>query len=89
MNLLEALYEGKFPAFCELNVWDEKYAKLVEQIAEVEAEMLQTCPEVSQLLDRYQHLQFEINRITFYHEFQSGFRIGAQLMEEIKPYPEK
>ncbi|MEE5994620.1 MAG: hypothetical protein V3G42_15570 [Oscillospiraceae bacterium] len=44
------------------------------------------------LFERYQQIQSSINSIMMYREFRNGFRIGAQLMEEMKKpldYPKK
>ena len=86
MDILEMMYNGKFPPFYELNIWNEEYEKLVKRIVEVEAEISKISPEASKLLDDYQEIQSAINTITFYHEFSAGFRVGAQLMlEMLKP----
>lgn len=83
MSLLKALYCGNIPAFSEINLWNEEYAKLVDEIVQVEAELSQISPEASKLLSRYQDLQSAINTIIHYHEFRTGFQVGAQLMQEM------
>lgn len=83
MSLLETLYRGNIPAFSEINLWSDKYAKLIDQIVEVESEIAKISPEASQLLSRYQDLQSKIEAITYYHEFRTGVQVGAQLMAEM------
>ncbi len=83
MTLLEAMYRGKVPTFCEVNLWNTEYAELVRQITEVETEILQTYPDIKPLLNRFQDIQNEINSISYYHEFQIGYKVGAQLMLEM------
>ena len=92
MDLLELMYNGKFPPFYALNLWNEEYAKLVSEYAETENKIIETCPEVKELFEHYQEIQSKINTIMQYREFRNGFRIGAQLMEEMKKpldYPKK
>ncbi len=83
MTLLEAMYRGKVPTFCEVNLWNAEYSELVRQITEIEAEILQTYPDIKPLLNRFQDIQNEINSISYYHEFRIGYKVGAQLMLEM------
>ena len=83
MTLLEAMYRGKVPTFCEVNLWNAEYSELVRQITEIEAEILQTYPDIKPLLNRFQDIQNEINSISDYHEFRIGYKVGAQLMLEM------
>jgi hypothetical protein len=40
MDLLELMYNGKFPPFYALNLWNEEYAKLVSEYAETENKII-------------------------------------------------
>ncbi|MCR4645330.1 MAG: hypothetical protein K5695_07975 [Oscillospiraceae bacterium] len=83
MKLLEAMYRGKVQNLSELNRWDKRYAKLLDQIVEVEERIMKISPEASELLHQYQDLHGKLDSLTAYHEFCTGFRVGAQLMAEM------
>ena len=84
MKLLENLYrEEAFSSLSDTRNWDERYQQLMKEITEVEAEMNEKFPDMQPLFTRFQDIQGEINGIVMYHEFESGFRIGANLMAEM------
>lgn len=83
MKLLEAMYRGQVQNLSELNRWDKRYAKLLDQIVEVEKQIIRISPEGSELLHQYQELHGKLDSLTAYHEFCTGFRVGAQLMAEM------
>lgn len=63
--------------------WNEEYVSLVKEISEAEDKINEISPEVRGLFEQYQQLQNKMDNITMYHEFSTGFRFGAQLMEEM------
>ena len=83
MKLLEAMYRGKVQNLSELNRWDKRYTKLLDQIVEVEERIMKISPEASELLHQYQDLHGKLDSLTAYHEFCTGVRFGAQLMAEM------
>ena len=87
MDLLKELYHGRLAPFGEANQWwNEEYVTLSREITEAEAEINAVSPEVEKLFEHYQLLQNKMDDIIMYHEFSTGFRFGAQLMEEmLKP----
>lgn len=87
MDLLKELYYGRLTSFGESSQWwNEEYVTLLRELAEAEAKINAVSPEVEELFEQYQQLQSKMNSITTYHEFSTGFRFGAQLMEEmLKP----
>ena len=84
MKLLEKLYrEEAFSSLSDTRDWDKQYHQLMNEITEVESEMFEKFPEMQELFTRFQDIQGKINSITLYHEFETGFRVGAKLMTEI------
>ena len=84
MKLLEKLYrEEAFSSLSDTRDWDKQYHQLMNEITEVESEMFEKFPEMQELFTRFQDIQGKINSITLYHEFETGFRVGAKLMAEI------
>ena len=84
MKLLEKLYrEEAFSSLSDTREWDKQYHQLMKEITEVESEMFEKFPEMQELFTRFQDIQGKINSITLYHEFETGFKVGANLMAEI------
>ena len=84
MKLLEKLYrEEAFSSLSDTRDWDKQYHQLMNEITEVESEMFEKFPEMQELFTRFQDIQGKINGITLYHEFETGFKVGANLMAEI------
>ena len=84
MKLLEKLYrEEAFNSLSDTRDWDKQYHQLMKEITEVESEMFEKFPEMQELFTRFQDIQGKINGITLYHEFETGFKVGANLMAEI------
>ena len=84
MKLLEKLYrEEAFSSLSDTRDWDKQYHHLMKEITAVESEMFEKFPEMQELFNRFQDIQGKINSITLYHEFETGFKVGANLMAEI------
>ena len=84
MKLLEQMYRKEaFSSFNDTRKWGGHYQELMSEIVALEAEMLEKFPDIQPLLNRFQDIQAAINSITMYHEFETGFRVGAKLMAEI------
>ena len=84
MKLLEKLYrEEAFSSLSDTREWEVQYHQLMKEIRAVESEMFEKFPEMQELFNRFQDTQGKINGITLYHEFETGFRVGAKLMAEI------
>ena len=84
MKLLEKLYrEEAFSSLSDTMRWNKRYQKLMQEITEVEAEINEKFPDMQSLFTRFQDIQGKINGITLYHEFETGFKVGAKLMAEI------
>ena len=84
MKLLEKLYrEEAFSSWSDTRNWDRRYQQLMKEIIEVEAEINEKFPDMQPLFTRFQDIQGEINGIVMYHEFELGFKIGANLMAEM------
>ena len=84
MKLLEKLYrEEAFSSLSDTREWEKQYHHLMKEITEVESEMFEKFPEMQELFNRFQDIQGKINSITLYHEFETGFKVGAKLMAEI------
>ena len=84
MKLLEKLYrEEVFSSLNDTMRWNERYQKLMQEITEVEAEINEKFPDMQSLFTRFQDIQGEINGIVQYHEFETGFKVGANLMAEM------
>lgn len=82
MSIIENMYDGKIMPFGEINIRTDDYHKAIDNLYKSEAEILERFPEVKPFLEKYQDAQMKVNAISFYHEFEVGFRIGAQIMLE-------
>ena len=86
MKLLEKLYrEEAFSSLSDTREWEVQYHQLMKEITAVESEMFEKFPEMQELFNRFQDTQGKINGITLYHEFETGFRVGAKLMADTIP----
>ena len=84
MKLLEKLYrEEAFSSLSDTMNRHKRYQKLMKEITEVETEINETFPDMQPLFTRFQDIQGEINGIVQYHEFETGFKVGANLMAEM------
>jgi len=84
MKILEKLYrEEAFSSLSDTMKWNKRYQKLMKEITEVEAEMNEKFPDIQPLFTHFQDIQGEINGIVQYHEFETGFKVGANLMAEM------
>ena len=84
MKMLEKLYrEEAFSSLSDTMRWNKRYQKLMKEITEVETEINEKFPDMQPLFTRFQDIQGEINGIVMYHEFETGFKVGANLMAEM------
>ena len=86
MSIIEDMYDGKIMPFGEINIMTDDYRKAADKLYKSETEILERFPEIKPFLEKYQDAQMKINAISFYHEFEVGFRVGAQIMlEALRP----
>ncbi len=83
MSIIKNMYDGKIMPFGEMNIMTDDYRKAVDKLCKSETEILERFPEVKPFLEKYQDAQMKVNVISFYNEFEVGFRIGAQIMLEV------
>lgn len=58
------------------------YHEAIDAVIAAEQEILQTYPEIQQLLEAYQSAQLEVLEHMAYHEFKQGVRLGMKLLCE-------
>ena len=83
MKLLETMYRSDFGSLHDTTKWGKRYSKKLSQVVEIETKMMEQCPDIKEMFAQYHELQGELNGISMYHEFEQGFRMGAQLMAEM------
>ena len=80
MKMLEAMYRSDFGS---LHDTGKRYSEKLSQAVEIETKIMEQYPEIKEMFAQYHELQGELNGISMYHEFEQGFRMGAQLMAEM------
>lgn len=83
MGILKDMYSGKSGYFGENRIDTPEYIKCISRVSELEAELLNKYPDMSDLLNQFQNMLCEANSIAEYEMFAAGFRSGAQLMLEM------
>ncbi len=83
MGILKDMYSGKSGYFGENRIDTPEYIKCLSKLTELEAELLNRYPDITDLLNQFQNIQSEANSIAEYEMFATGFRSGAQLMLEM------
>lgn len=83
MGILKDMYSGKSGYFGENRINTPEYIKCLSKLTELEAELLNRYPDITDLLNQFQNIQSEANSIAEYEMFAAGFRSGAQLMLEM------
>lgn len=83
MGILKYMYSGKSGYFGENRIDTPEYIKCLSKLTELEAELLNRYPYITDLLNQFQNIQSEANSIAEYEMFAAGFRLGAQLMLEM------
>lgn len=76
MDILRLLYEAHSAAPIE----DADYIKALDQTCAAEKELLESYPEIRELLTVYQSAQLELFGHTAYHEYVAAFWTGMKLM---------
>ena len=83
-SLIEELYNGNVAPFFEQSIKSVNYTKALKAVCEAEEKLLKECPECKKLFNEYQNAHFDFLTESNYQRFLLGFKVGAQLMEEIK-----
>ena len=83
-NIIDELYDQDL--FRSFKIRSEEYKAALNQLVKLEAEMLNTYPEIKELLEDYQSAESELTRLSNRSEFRLGVKLGAQLvLEMMKP----
>lgn len=83
-NVLEEIYNGNISLVFDHPARSDNYTKTLKVLCETEKEILKEFPECKELFNKYQNAQLELLTESLYQRFLLGFKIGAQLMEEMK-----
>ena len=83
-SVLEEIYNGNISLILDQSIRSDKYIKTLKNLSETENAILKEFPECKELFNKYQNVQLELLTESLYQRFLLGFKIGAQLMEEMK-----
>ena len=81
-SILEQFYYGNITP-CETPVTDNRFQKIVTDIDNIEGEMLEKCPELKPLLDKYRDRNGKLAGAEIENAFSKGFRLGALFMIDV------
>ena len=83
-NIIDELYDQDL--FRSFKIRSEEYKAALNHLVKLESEMLNTYPEIKELLDDYQSAESELTRLSNRSDFRLGVKLGAKLvLEMIKP----
>ena len=82
-NIIKKLYDRQAFSSGKVTIEKEQYNIALGRMDKAEAELLETYPEIGELFTAYQSAQLNLSEIIAYQEFVTGFRAGAQLMQEM------
>ena len=80
-NIIDELYDQDL--FRSFKIRSEEYKAALNQLVKLEAEMLNTYPEIKELLEDYQSAESELTRLSNRSDFRLGVKLGAQLVLEM------
>ena len=80
-NIIDELYDQDL--FRSFKIRSEEYKAALNQLVKLEVEMLNTYPEIKELLEDYQSAESELTRLSNRSEFRLGVKLGAQLVLEM------
>lgn len=83
-SILEEIYNGNTSIIFDQSIRSDGYIKALKAVCEAEERLLKEFPECKALFNKYQNAHFELITETYYQRFLLGFKVGAQLMEEMK-----
>ncbi len=83
MNIIEKMYNGDLFPIGTYSNSSKEYKKAMDALVAAETELLNTYPQIRELFDKYQSVQFELISINNRQEFVNGFRIGGQMVMEM------
>ena len=84
MSILEDLYNVKLYPLEDIIPQNEKYRPLCEEISREQERLLEKlATEDKEILQNYNKLLHEYERMSEYANFSFGFRLGARLVFEI------
>lgn len=83
-SILEEIYHGNTSMIFDQSIRSDSYKKSLKAVCEAEEKLLKEFPECKELFKEYQNAHFELITESYYQRFLLGFKVGAQLMEEMK-----
>ena len=83
-SILEEIYNGNASLIFDHPSRSDNYIKTLKILCETENILLKEFPECKELFNKYQDAQMELLTESLYQRFLLGFKVGAQLMEEMK-----
>lgn len=83
-SVLEEIYNGNISLILDQSIRSDNYVKTLKILSETETAILKEFPECKELFNKYQNVQLELLTESLYQRFLLGFKVGAQLMEEMK-----
>lgn len=85
MSLIKDLYEGRVLPFDQILPQDGEYRALMREIGEEREYFRNRLPKEDQeRFDKWNELQVRSLAMDLYAHFEYGFKLGANLMNEIK-----
>lgn len=83
-SILEEIYNGNSTLIFDHSVRSDVYIKALNDMCVTEELILKEFPECKELLNKYEDAQLRLLTESLYQRFLLGFKVGAQLMEEMK-----
>lgn len=86
INLIDELYDLDIFRLTELGSENSEYKSVFNRIIKLEAELLKSYPDCSDLFNEYQTAEGKLHSLDSRNEFRKGFQAGARIvLEIIKP----
>jgi len=82
-NLIKKMHDGELFPMHTIASQDKEYKDVLDRVCELEQKILDTYPDITELLNEFQSAQFELEKMNATQEFTDGFKVGAKLMMEI------
>jgi len=82
-NLIKKMHDGELFPMHTIASQDKEYKDALNKVCELEQKILDTYPDIAELLNEFQSAQFELEKMNATQEFADGFKVGAKLMMEI------
>lgn len=82
-NLIKKMHDGELFPMHTIASQDKEYKDALDRVCELEQKILDTYPDIAELLNEFQSAQFELEKMNTTQEFVDGFKVGARMIIEI------